>query len=59
MSLPAKKRARMSLRLAPTTSRSIGRPMRFTAQAAKTLPKLPVGTLKATGRSGAPRASAA
>ena len=40
-------------------SRSTGSPMRRAAQAASTLPKLPVGTLKATGRSGAPRASAA
>ena len=59
MSLSAKKRARMSLALQATISFSIGSPIRRATQAAKTLPKLPVGTLKATGRSGAPTASAA
>ena len=59
MSFAARKRARMSFRLAPTIRRSTGSPICITAQAARTLPKLPVGTLKATGRSGAPSASAA
>ncbi len=49
----------MSLRLLATTSRATGRPMRRAAQAASTLPKLPVGTLNATSRSGAPSARAA
>ena len=49
----------MSLRLEPTISRATGSPMRRAAQAASTLPKLPVGTLNATSRSGAPSASAA
>ncbi len=59
MSLPARKRAKMSLRLAPTTRRAIGSPMRRAAQAASTLPKFPVGTLNATSCAGAPSASAA
>ena len=59
MSLLARKRARMSLWLLATTRRATGRPIRRAAQAASTLPKLPVGTLNATSRSGAPRASAA
>ena len=45
----AKKRARMSLRLLPTTSWEIARPMRCAAYPAKTLPKLPLGTAKDTG----------
>ena len=49
----------MSLRLLATTSRATGRPMRRAAHAARTLPKLPVGTLNATSRSGAPSARAA
>ena len=59
MSLVARKRARISLRFEPTISFATGRPMRIAAQAASTLPKLPVGTLNATGRSGAPSAKAA
>ncbi len=59
MSLAARKRARMSLRLLATISRATGSPIRRAAQAASTLPKLPVGTLNATSRSGAPSASAA
>ena len=59
MSFDARNRATMSLRLEPTTRRAIGRPMRRAAQAESTLPKLPVGTLNATSRSGAPRAKAA
>ena len=59
MSLEARNRARMSLRLDPTIRRATGSPIRRAAQAASTLPKLPVGTLKATSRSGAPNASAA
>ena len=58
MSLAARKRARMSLRFDPTISRATGRPIRRAAQAARTLPKLPVGTANATSRSGAPNASA-
>ena len=42
-----------------STSRATGRPIRRAAQAASTLPKLPVGTANATSRSGAPSASAA
>ena len=42
----------MSLRLEPTISRATGSPMRRATQAASTLPKLPVGTLNATSRSG-------
>ena len=49
----------MSLRLLATTRREMGTPMRRAAQAAMTLPKLPVGTLNATSRSGLPRATAA
>ena len=59
MSLEARKRVSISLRLEPTISRVTGRPIRRAAQAAKTLPKLPVGTLNATSRSGAPNANAA
>ena len=59
MSLASRKRTRMSLRLLATIRREIGRPMRRAAQAANTLPKLPVGTLNATGHSGAPSESAA
>ena len=59
MSLAARKRARMSLRLEPAIRRATGSPMRRATQAARMLPKLPVGTLKATSRSGAPSASAA
>ena len=59
MSLAARKRDRISLRLAPMTRRATGSPMRRAAQAASTLPKLPVGTAKATSRSGAPSANAA
>jgi len=54
----SRKRARMSLALVATMSRSIGRPMRRAAYPANTLPKLPVGTEKATRRSGAPNESA-
>jgi hypothetical protein len=36
------------------TSRSIGRPIMRAAWPAKMSPKLPVGTTKETGRSGAP-----
>ena len=49
----------MSLRFDPIVSRATGSPIRRAAQAARTLPKLPVGTLNATSRSGAPSASAA
>ena len=49
----------MSLRFDPTISRATGSPIRRAAQAARTLPKFPVGTLNATSRSGAPSASAA
>ena len=59
MSLVARNRDRMSLRLDATISRATGRPIRRATQAASTLPKLPVGTLNATSRSGAPSASAA
>ncbi len=59
MSLSLRNRVRMSLRFEPTISRATGKPMRRAAHAARTLPKLPVGTLKATSRSGAPSASAA
>ena len=59
MSFDARKRARMSLRLEPAISRVTGNPMRRAAQADRMLPKLPVGTLNATSRSGAPSASAA
>ena len=59
MSFDARNRARMSLRLEPMISRATGSPIRRAAQAASTLPKLPVGTLNATSRSGAPSASAA
>ena len=59
MSLAARNRVRMSLRLDATISRATGRPMRRATQAASTLPKLPVGTLNATSRSGAPSAKAA
>ena len=58
MSFEARNRARMSLRFDPTISRATGSPIRRAAQAASTLPKLPVGTLNATSRSGAPKASA-
>ena len=51
-------RQRMSLRLDATTSEAMGRPMRRAACAAKMLPKLPVGTVKATRRRGAPSATA-
>ena len=45
-----RKRGRMSLRLEPITSRSTGRPIWRATQPANTLPKLPVGTAKLTGR---------
>ena len=44
-----KNRVRTSLRFEATTSRSTGRPIRFAAQPARMLPKLPVGTTKLTG----------
>ena len=59
MSLAARNRARMSLRLDPATRRATGSPIRRAAQAARMLPKLPVGTANATSWSGAPSASAA
>ena len=59
MSFDARNPARMSLRLDPMIRRAIGKPIRRAAQAARTLPKLPVGTLNATSRSGAPNARAA
>ena len=52
-------RCRMSFWLVAITSRSIGSPMRFATQPAKMSPKLPVGTVKLTGRCGAPSATAA
>jgi hypothetical protein len=48
----------MSLAFEATVSIPIGRPILRAAWPAKTLPKLPVGTAKLTGRSGAPRATA-
>ena len=59
MSLLSRNRVRISLRFDPTMKRATGRPIRRAAQAARTLPKLPVGTEKATSRSGAPSARAA
>ncbi len=59
MSFEARNRARISLRLQPMISRATGSPIRRATHAASTLPKLPVGTLNATSRSGAPSASAA
>ena len=59
MSLLARKRVKISLWLLAIISPATGRPMRPAAQAANTLPKLPVGTAKLTARSGAPSASAA
>ena len=59
MSLDSRKRNKMSLRFEPTINRATGSPIRRAAQAARTLPKLPVGTLNATSRSGAPSARAA
>ena len=44
------KRVRMSLRFEPTTNRSTGNPIRCATQPENTLPKLPVGTAKLTGR---------
>src|SRR5262252_7081596 len=49
----------MSLTLVATVSRSTGRPIRAATQPANTSPKLPVGTVKATVRGGAPSATAA
>ena len=59
MSFEVRKRARISLRLEPAMSRATGSPIRRATHAARMLPKLPVGTLNATSRSGAPSASAA
>jgi hypothetical protein len=59
MSLDSRNRARMSLRFDPTINRATGSPILRAAHAASTLPKLPVGTLNATSRSGPPSASAA
>ena len=55
----AKVRWRMSLRFVAITSRSMGRPIRLAIQPAKMSPKLPVGTVNDTLRSGAPKAVAA
>lgn len=55
----SRKRVRMSLRFVPMARLAIGRPMWRAAWAAKTLPKLPVGTANDTARAGAPSATAA
>ena len=51
-------RARMSFSLVATTRPAMAAPMRRAASPAKTSPKFPVGTVKETGRCGAPSATA-
>ena len=46
----ASRRGRMSLAFEPITSRSSGRPQARATQPESTLPKLPVGTAKASRR---------
>ena len=51
-------RSRMSFWFVAITSRSTGSPIARAIVPAKMSPKLPVGTVKLTGRCGAPRLTA-